>query len=193
MPSPNLETDLLEHIGGVENNDLNAVLQINSKHDDQTETFVPSNYYSIDDFNKIGKNTDHNFSVLSLNIESIKSKFNQLIGLAEILDRNSCKIDAYLIQETWLDELQCKSNVINNYHIPGYHTISLGHKCGRKGGIIIYLNENYTYSLRNLYTTSQHWEGLFIDITHKHNQQLPNKLHFQIFIAHQEIIIQMHL
>ena len=29
---------------------------------------------------------------------------------------------------------------------------------------MIYLNENYNYELRNLYTNSNIWEGLFIDI-----------------------------
>ena len=29
---------------------------------------------------------------------------------------------------------------------------------------MIYLNENYNYEIRNLYTNSNIWEGLFIDI-----------------------------
>ena len=96
-----------------------------------------------------------------------------------MLDNNDCSIDAILLQETWLTDEQCESEAIKHFHIPGYHTITPGQKCGRKGGLLIYLNEIYNYSLRDFYkliTFSQHWEGLFIDITRKHNEALPNKI-----------------
>ena len=62
------------------------------------------------------------------------------------------------------------------FNIPGYHTIPLGKKCGSKGGLIIYLRDIYRYKNRNLYTPSKHWEGLFVDVTHMHNEKLPNKI-----------------
>ena len=156
MIAPNLANDLLKNIGGVDKNDLNSVLEITSKHDDQKDTFIPSNYYSIDDFVKISKNNDNNFSSLSLNIESINAKFNQITAFVENLDRNKYKIDALLFQESWLSDIQCENKAIDHYNIPGYHTISLRRKCGRKGGILIYLNNIYTYSVRDIYTPSKH-------------------------------------
>ena len=176
MATSDLANDLLGYIGGIDANNLNSILQIDSRHDDQTETFNPSNYYDIDSFIKVFENGDQMFTTLSLNIESINAKFNQLTGFLDNLVSNKCEIDAIFIQETWLTDQQCKSNVIKHYHIPGYHTIALGRKCGRKGGLIIYLRDIYNYSPRELYTPSLHWEGLFIDVSHKYNEALPNKI-----------------
>ena len=81
------------------------------------------------------------------------------------------------LQETWLTDKQCEDEFIKIYKIPGYHTIPLGRKCGRKGGLIIYLNEKYKYEARkNLYKTSTDWEGLFIDVTHENGEKLMNKI-----------------
>ena len=176
MTIPDLANELLGNIGGFDKNNLNSILKIDSRHDDQTETFNPSNYYDIDSFIKVFKNNDEKFTTLSLNIESINAKFNQLTGFLENLEENKCIIDAIFLQETWLTDQQCESRVIENYHIPGYHTIALGQKCGRKGGLITYLKDIYDYSTRELYTSSLHWEGLFTDVSHKNNEALQNKI-----------------
>ena len=42
--------------------------------------------------------------------------------------------------------------------------------------MIIYLKDIYNFLPRDLYSPSLHWEGLFIDITHKYNEELPNKI-----------------
>ena len=81
---------------------------------------------------KVCKTSDKKFSTLSLNIESINSKFNKLTAFIEILDNNSCFIDAILIEETWLTDEQCTSEAINYYNIPGYHTIILGKNVGER-------------------------------------------------------------
>ena len=175
MNAETLANDLLMNFGGVEKNSLNNVLQIESSHDNKSEAFTPSHYYDIDSFIEISKRSHHKFQTLSINIESINAKFNQLRTLVELLDQSNCYIDAFFIQETWLSDAQCDSKIIEQYLIPGYHTISLGHKCGRKGGLIIYLKDIYSYSLRDLYTPSSIWEGLFIDVTHKNSELLPNK------------------
>ena len=39
-----------------------------------------------------------------------------------------------------------------------------GSKCTKHGGLMIFLNESYSYKVRNLFTNSNIWEGLFIDI-----------------------------
>ena len=176
MTVKNITNDLLKNFGGVKKNDLNSVLELKNLNDDHTDTFNASEYYDFDLLVDTLKPTGGRFSTLSLNIESINAKFNQLISFIEALDQNECYIDAFLIQETWLSKEQCNSVFINQFHIPGYHTIPLGKECGRKGGLMIYLRDIFNYSMRNLYTSSLHWEGLFIDITHKDNELLPNKI-----------------
>ena len=176
MTAQTLANELLKNLGGPKKNNLNDVLQITSTHDDQTETFQQSGYYDIDSFIKVFDNSDQQFITVSLNVESLNSKFNNLTALIGILGKSNCYIDSLLIQESWLSDDQCSSKNIEQYHIPGYHTIPLGRKCGRKGGLIIYLRDIFKFSPRDLYTDSLHWEGLFIDITHKNNQPLPNKI-----------------
>ena len=68
---------------------------------------------------------------------------------------------ATCLQETWLSS----DADVSLLHIPGYKLIHQGSKCNRHGGLIIYLHEEYTYKLRNIYTQSDIWEGLFIDVS----------------------------
>ena len=51
------------------------------------------------------------------------------------------------------------------FEISGYKLIHQGSRCTRHGGLIIYLHEKYCYQVRNLYSSSDIWEGLFIDVT----------------------------
>ena len=176
MSDLNLANDLLENLGGVNRNDLNSVLKTDNENDDSFETYHQSNYYDIDSLVKSLQKDDQKFHTLSLNIESLKSKFSQLLVFLGSLLEQKCQIDAILLQETWLTEKQCKENALKIYNIPGYHAIPFGRKCGRKGGLLIYLRECYSYTPRDLYTTSNQWEGLFIDVTQKHNVNLPNKI-----------------
>ena len=41
--------DLFAHRGGIEQHNLNNVLQLLSKNDDEEETFATSNYYEIEE------------------------------------------------------------------------------------------------------------------------------------------------
>ena len=169
-------SDLLKNFGGVMENNLNSVLKIDPDCDDPIETYSHSDYYDLDSLVKLLKKDELKFYTLSLNIESLKAKFNQLCIFLEGLNNKQCQIDAFLLQETWLTDRQCGGDSLARYDIPGYQAISLGRKCGRKGGLMIYLRDCYTFSIRDLYRTSTHWEGLFIDVSHKHNVQLPNKI-----------------
>ena len=68
---------------------------------------------------------------------------------------------AICIQETWLSS----DADVSLLHIPGYKLIQQSSKCTRHGGLIIYLHEEYTCKLRNMYAQSDIWEGLFIDVS----------------------------
>ena len=169
--------EVLDPFGGNSRNNLNEILRINDKNFDLGDTFIPADYHEIDSFIEKFKTVGNKFSTLTLNIESINSKFSKLLAFLELIGNNNCYLDALLIQETWLTDEQCTGDVLDRYNIPGYHTISLGRKCGRKGGLIIYLNEKYNYTTRtNLYKTSIDWEGLFIDVTHENGEKLANKI-----------------
>ena len=49
--------------------------------------------------------------------------------------------------------------------MPGYKLIHQGHICSKHGGLLIYLNDDFTYDQRTLYKHSDIWEGVFIDVS----------------------------
>ena len=52
------------------------------------------------------------------------------------------------------------------YNIQGYNMIHQGKICCGHGGLIKYLNDKYTHTVRkDIYKDSTIWEGLFIDIS----------------------------
>ena len=176
MSFSDVANDLLKNLGGVTNNNLNSVLKLDAEYDEPVELYSHSDYYDLDSLVTMLQKDDQKFYSLSLNIESLNAKFNQFCALLEGLKNKNCQIDAFLLQETWLTDSQCSGEALNKYDIPGYHAISLGCKCGRKGGLMIYLRDCYTFCTRDLYKTSKVWEGLFIDVTQKYNTELPNKI-----------------
>ena len=179
MTYSKLAKEMLEPFGGTKKHNLNSILKIRDKTCDTGDSFLPADYHDIDAFIRHLKNKKGTkFTTLSLNIESISSKFNKLTAFLETLSRENCFLDAILIQESWLSENDCKKDgtVFKNFSIPGYQTIPLGRKCGRKGGLIIYLRANYSYTPRDLYKTSTDWEGQFIDVTHINKEKLSSKI-----------------
>ena len=177
MTYSKFSTELLDKFGGNKPNNLNDVLRIKDKHIDLGDTFIPADYHDMDSFIEKLKAKGKHFSTVTLNAESIKSKFSKILAFLDTVNENNCFLDALLIQETWLTDEQCRGDSLNIYKIPGYHTIPLGRKCGRKGGLIIYLSEKYNFVERkNLYKTSTDWEGLFIDVTHENGDKMANKI-----------------
>ena len=135
MTAQSLTDDLLKNVGGVDKNNLNTLLELSSKHDEQTQTFNQSYYYDIESLIEIFKSSDEKFTTISINIESINAKFNQFLSFLHFFDENACNIDAIFIQESWLSDQQCTSNILANYFIPGYHLVPLESKSRRKGDL----------------------------------------------------------
>ena len=150
----------LKQFYGTEN-DLNHILStfVDSEH--EIATFCDSSYITISDIQSIIKNHDKEFSILSLNTQSINAKFDKIYAIVNSLSSLGHYFGAICLQETWLRN----DADISLFNIPGYRLIHQGSKCTKHGGLIIYLNERYSYKLRNLYTGSDIWEGLFVDVT----------------------------
>ena len=100
------------------------------------------------------------FTTLSVNIQSINAKFDNLLAMLSILHENGFSFSDICIQETWL----AKDDDISTFQIPRYHLIHQGKVCSDHGGLIIDLKDCFTLTQRYLYTTYNTWEGLFIDI-----------------------------
>jgi hypothetical protein len=101
------------------------------------------------------------FTVMSLNCQSINSKFNELSILVKDLKDVNFEFSAICLQESWLGE-----NVdVSVFHIENYHCISKPKSCSSHGGLIIYLHQMYDYDVSSVnLENSDVWEGLFIRI-----------------------------
>jgi hypothetical protein len=69
---------------------------------------------------------------------------------------------ALCIQESWLYE----GDDVSQIQIEGYDCIPLGKSCSSKGGLIIYLHENFNHdpNLKVKLNTYKTWEGLIIHV-----------------------------
>jgi hypothetical protein len=109
---------------------LNATLHTN----DDTGTFLhinlSSNFHDINSF--IQSHADaNNPIILSLNVQSLQSKFNSLLELINNFSRNKVKIDVIALQETWSIPHP------DLFTIPGYHPIITKHRTGGRGGVLV--------------------------------------------------------
>ena len=123
-------------------------------------TFAESPYIAVNDLQSVLGAIDNKFSVLTLNIQSLNAKFDNLCAFLSFMNNWNFSFTAICLQETWLSE----DSDISRFIIPGYQLIHQGHICSTHAGLIIYLKEGFSYTRRNIYRSSHIWEGLFIDI-----------------------------
>ena len=106
----------------------------------ELQTTRRSSYYDLDNFDKLTSSTNKCFSILSTNIQSINSKFNELEAFVEDLGKHHFKFSAICLQETWLSD----NDDLGLFYLPGYDCLSQGKHCCGKGGFIIYVDTKYT-------------------------------------------------
>ena len=161
---PNSDEEILAQYGGEIRNNLNSIL--GTYEDDESEnkinTFQHSRYYDWDGLQNVLITNKDSFSILSLNCQSIHAKFDKILTLLDHLKSKQCQLSAICIQETWLNSTD-DTSLLN---IPGYNLISKGKQITGYGGLIIYLQDTFTFSDKNGQITSSRWEGIFIDVNH---------------------------
>ena len=141
-------------------NDLNHVLStfVDSEH--EIPNFCNSRYVDMSELQSLFINNGNEFLILTLNIQSVNAKFNNLFPVINNFASQGLYFGAICLQETW----NSNDSDLSLLQLPGYQLIHQGSKCTKHGGLIIYLNESYSYKMRNLYTSSNIGEGMFIDI-----------------------------
>ena len=144
-------------LAGTEN-DLNHILSIFVES--EINNFCDSSYIELSDITSIIKDDGKDFTILTLNIQSKDAKFDNLYPVINNLSSIGLYFGAICVQETRLSP----DDDVSLLHIPSYKLIPLGSRCAMHGGLVIYLHEQYTCELRNMYTSSDIWEGLFIDV-----------------------------
>ena len=160
-----LDNDILQHIGGAEKSFTHLIESDTQTYTDQSEQeqepciVQHSPYYDLDKVIPVLKNNKNGFTILSTNIQSIQSKINEFKIFIDRLKQHDCFFSAICIQETWLTENDCTSE----FELDNYELITQGRHCTSKGGLIIYLHNNFKHTpkLELKYDT---WEGQFIHI-----------------------------
>ena len=83
------------------------------------KTYKHSSYYDSDQFFKLARTHTHNFSILTTNIESLNSEYDELIVYIEELHKINFKFSMICLQETWLSE----NDDLSPFQIEGYTTV----------------------------------------------------------------------
>ena len=92
---------LLENHGGVDQNNLLEKLSINLNEMSSINYIVTSPYYTLEEMHKFSNNKSNLFMTVSLNCQSLPSKFDNLNVFLEDVNSN-VTISALCLQETWL-------------------------------------------------------------------------------------------
>ena len=101
------------------------------------------------------------FTVLSLNCQSISSKFEEFkLFINDLMDHH-CYVDVINLQETWL----CDSSYYDDFKLPGYDLYMQPHICTPHGRLITYFKSSLKVTVLNeVYQKSDSWEGMFFSI-----------------------------
>ena len=146
-----LTGELLSKIGGTRANDLNELVSIIDDVTERNNLISESPYYELDDLKATLHFDERQFNVLSLNIQGIRTKFDEFCAFLEYLQERNVYFSAICIQETGLKE----DADTNPFKIPGFKLIPQGKSASEKGGLIIYLKDNYNYTVRHKYNISK--------------------------------------
>ena len=101
------ELKLLGKYGGVDINSLNHVLNIGNNENDEENisdmTLIKhSSYVNSDEFVSFCLERKNKFNIFSLNIQSIRAKFDEFQILLSELKLKNFEFSAICFQETWL-------------------------------------------------------------------------------------------
>ena len=103
-----------------------------------------------------------NFSILSLNAQSINAKFDEFqIAINEI--NNKHEVSIICIQESWLSS----DSDTSLFDIPNYQLVAKGKYCSNHGGLLTYVHKDFYWENIAINDETTVWENLFIKVRHK--------------------------
>jgi exonuclease III len=132
----------------------------NDADDDIPNWFKHSPYYNTDSFVNLLSSKQSSFKIISLNCQSLNAKIDQICTFIENLRQSSCNIDAFCLQETWLND----DSLTFNLQIEGFNLITRNSSCSAHGGVAIYLNDQYSYKSIPVSSRNNIWDGMFIEV-----------------------------
>ena len=125
--------------------------------EDKIHKLSMSNNVPMADIQSSFQTGQSNFVITMINIQSINARFDNLYSIMNNLSASGQYFGAIFLQETWLT---------SDTDMPPFAAqlwIDIS-RCANYGGLIIYLHEKYCSEVRNLYSSSDIWEGLVIHV-----------------------------
>ena len=120
-----------------------------------SELDMNSNYYEIEQLiqcHEVKKSFE--YIAIHINIQSAPKKFNDLKTLVIRLSMVGIQVDFILLCETFFTDLN-----VAQYKIPGYKLVPVNRKTITKGGVAIYIKQDFVYKERD--DLSDYHEGEF--------------------------------
>lgn len=127
-----LEDRILDNFGGAIENDLIHTIGIADEQLDELNTMTRSSYIDTADLKDALASTKDKFTVFSLNVQSINSKFKLIYPLMLELNNADTAFSAICLQESWLTD----DSDLSQYQLPNYNLIHQGKKCSGHGGLL---------------------------------------------------------
>ena len=144
---------------GMEQPGLENILNNSVGDDDESSlNLLASHYYDIDGMPSCLSN-QRNFTVLSLNIQSIHAKWNLFTSTLASLREKKVEFSAITLQETWLDDDN------GAFEIPGYVSFHQSRSCSLHSGLKTYVRTDYLSKKLDIYRTTETHDALFVSIT----------------------------
>ena len=134
---------------------------LHSENSEELNEIRHSPYICDDELFQQRKNWKNRLSILSLNCQSLHTKFDYIKLLIDKFVHNNCPLQVICLQETWISS----ETDLSPYIIPGYHLISTPHYASSHGGLVIYLSEKWDYTIKTDDTVSKLWERQIIEIS----------------------------
>ena len=125
---------------------------------------VKSTYYIYEKFESFSSNLSENFSIIHLNIRSLRKSVDKL---KDFLNDIKGKFCVFVLSETWIDD--DKTDLNSFFHILNYSFIHEKRKTNHKGGgLEIYVHKTLNYKiLSNLAKSTENIETFTIEIENK--------------------------
>lgn len=136
-------------------------LRNNASTDDDFDHFLASSPYCTDlEYITILDNNRNSTSILSMNIRSLRAKFNILSSFIERMKlQNTCP-SVICIQETWLSE----DDYVDVFKLSGFSLLTHGKSASECGGLAMYIHNSIKFTKLESPKFNEIWEGQFIEV-----------------------------
>ena len=112
------------------------------------------NYYEIEDMKQfITPNMGHKYTAIHMNVWSLPSKYDQIRSMMAKLKEIGITVHFIMLCETFLSDINCKL-----YPLPGYQFICNNRTCGKGGGVVMYICDEFKLTTCENLTINHNFE-----------------------------------